>query len=184
MTWKTFHRRGDVLRAVVEVADRRRDGRLPLDVPGVLEAFGDPLTLLGALQLRWHTRLAGRIERELASQPVDLTAAVVAAWRATAEDNPGVRAIIDHHTDEPLDDAMAGVLARSAAKGAAMLAAMAGRSSVAAGAAGTVDPATLRIGREIEAQARAEHAAAGAAAAARASPYASLLGRLRAALAA
>ena len=34
-----------------------------MDVEGVGEAFADELDLLGALQLRWHTRLAGHIER-------------------------------------------------------------------------------------------------------------------------
>ena len=63
MSWKTFQNRGEVLRTVIATADARRDGSLPLDVDGVAETFGDAMTLLGALQLRWHTRLAGRIEQ-------------------------------------------------------------------------------------------------------------------------
>ena len=63
MTWTAFHRRGEVLRNVVETADQRLDGELPLYVDGVAETFADANDLLGALQLRWHTRLAGRIER-------------------------------------------------------------------------------------------------------------------------
>src|SRR5687768_17251284 len=58
-TWTSHHRRGEVLRRVMEAADERRDGVLPTDVDGVAETFGDSLDLLGALQLRWHTRLAG-----------------------------------------------------------------------------------------------------------------------------
>jgi hypothetical protein len=61
MTWKSFHHRGVVLRAVIAEADARRDGYLPMQVEGVSETFGDELTLLGALTLRWHTRLAGRM---------------------------------------------------------------------------------------------------------------------------
>ena len=61
MTWSTFHRRGEVLRGVIDAADTRRDGLLPTDVPGVPETFDDELALLGALQLRWHTRLSGRL---------------------------------------------------------------------------------------------------------------------------
>ena len=61
MTWKSHHRRGDVLREVIRTADERLDGRLPLDVDGVADTFGDELTLLGALQLRWHTLLAGHV---------------------------------------------------------------------------------------------------------------------------
>ncbi len=87
MTWKSYHDRGAVLRDVITAVDARRDGLLPMDVTGVTEAFGDELTLLGALQLRWHTRLAGRIEP--AATPTE-------ARRATARDLPGVRAVIDH----------------------------------------------------------------------------------------
>ena len=62
-TWDSFHRRGEVLRAVVDEANLRRDGMLPTDLPGVAETFRDDLSLVAALQLRWHTRLAGTIER-------------------------------------------------------------------------------------------------------------------------
>ena len=55
MTWTSFHRRGEILRDVIASANRRRDGRLPMDLIGVAETFGDELSLLGALQLRWHT---------------------------------------------------------------------------------------------------------------------------------
>jgi hypothetical protein len=135
MTWESFHRRGEILRAVTTVADRRRDGLLPLDVPGVAETFGDELSLLAALQLKWHTRLAGRIERELSQQPVDLERAVVTAWQGTATELPGILAIVDHHRAHPHDEAMAQAMAKSSAKERTMLAVMAGRAS-AQGSAG------------------------------------------------
>src|SRR5687768_14437207 len=59
MTWNAFRSRGEILRDVTAVADDRRDGALPWDVAGVPAVFADELDLLGALQLRWHTRLAG-----------------------------------------------------------------------------------------------------------------------------
>ena len=99
-----------------------------MDVEGVAETFGDELTLLGALQLRWHTRLAGRIERELMNQPMDLEQAVLTAWRATADELPGVLAIVDHYRAEPLDEAMAEAMAKSADKERTLLAVMAGRA--------------------------------------------------------
>jgi hypothetical protein len=119
MTWKSFHDRGAVLRDVLTTADARRDGLLPMDVPGARETFGDELTLLGALQLRWHTRLAGRIERELDAD--DPSTAGAAAWRATAHELPGVRAIIDHYTEHPLDETMARATRVAAAKEQALL---------------------------------------------------------------
>lgn len=153
MTWKSFHRRGEILRTVITTADTRRDGLLPMDVEGVAETFGDELSLVGALSLRWHTRLAGRIERELMTQPMDLEAAVVAAWRRTADDLPGIRAILDHHRELPTDAAMADALARATAKEHVLLAVMAGRSSAA-------DRAAARVGEQIERQARATAAVA------------------------
>jgi hypothetical protein len=175
MTWKSFHRRGEILRTVIATADARRDGRLPMDVDGVAETFGDELSLLGALQLRWHTRLAGRIERELMHQPMDLEQAVIAAWRATADELPGVLAIVDRHRAEPLDAAMADAMAKSAAKERTLLAVMAGQSS-------GQDEAAVRVGARIEAAARAGHRPVAADPAADANH--GLLERIKAALAA
>lgn len=116
MTWTTFHRREDVLRAVIDAVDARQDGLLPMDVPGVVETFGDELTLLGALQLRWHTRLSGHLERALMLRPDDLGEAGAQAWRTTADELPGVRRVIDHYRSAPTDERMAAALAVSAAK--------------------------------------------------------------------
>ncbi len=121
MTWTTFHRREDVLRDVIAAVDARRDGLLPMDAAGVAEAFGDELTLLGALQLRWHTRLAGRLERELMLAPDDPVAAVDTAWRTTAGELAGVRAVLDHYRDHPLDEQMATATAKAAANERALL---------------------------------------------------------------
>ncbi len=147
MTWTAFHRRGEVLRTVVEIADQRADGELPLYVAGVEETFADATDLLGALQLRWHTRLAGRIERELMAQPMDLERAVVTAWHRTADEMPGVRAVLDHHLEHPLDEGMARAAATAAAKEHVLLAVMAGRG-------GPDDAASVTVGARIEARAR------------------------------
>jgi hypothetical protein len=147
MTWTAFHRRGEVLRTVVETADQRIDGELPLDVAGVAEAFADATDLLGALQLRWHTRLAGRIERELMAQPLDLERAVVTAWHRTADEMPGLRVVLDRHLEHPLDEGMARAVATAAAKEHVLLAVMAGRG-------GPHDVASVAVGGRIEAHAR------------------------------
>ena len=150
MTWTTFHHRGEILRTVTLTADQRRDGILPMDVDGVSETFGDELTLLGALQLRWHTRLSGHIERALLDQPMDLEQAVVTAWHATADELPGTRLVLDRYRTAPLDDAMDAALATAATKERVLLAAMAGR-------AGTRTEATVTAGLELEERARATH---------------------------
>jgi hypothetical protein len=177
--WAAHHRRGDVLRAVVDHADLHRDGLLPTHLPGVAETFRDETELVATLQLRWHTRLAGRIERSLAEQPTDLEAAVVAAWRATALELAGVRMILDRAAEAPADDALAAALDRAATKEHTLLAAMAGRAAMD-------DPGAPAVGRALEEKARAglppapttprAHRADGAAR--------SLVGRLRAVLAA
>jgi hypothetical protein len=146
MTWTTFHRRGEVLRTVIGAADARRDGLLPMDVAGVSETFGDELGLLGALTLRWHTRLSGHLERALMHPPLDAVEAVVGAWQATADELPGIRLVLDHYRAAPLDDQMAAVLVTTTAKEQALLAAMAGRAD----------------GQSLEARARATHRRVGA----------------------
>ena len=141
MTWEA-HRRDDVLRAAMTIADRRRDGALPwADLDGAQETFGEPAELLGALQMRWHTRLSGAIERELTEQPWDLQQAVVHAWRGMAAEMPGVRAILDAEADEEF-------MQRARRKEWTLLA-------TASGLTGMADPQAVRIGQEVEQRARA-----------------------------
>jgi hypothetical protein len=150
MTWTTFHRRGEVLRTVTTTIDARRDGVLPMDLPGVRETFGDELSLIAALQLRWHTRLSGHLEHALMDHPADTDEAVVSAWHATADELPGTRMVLDRYRDDPTDRAMADALRTAAEKEHVLLAAMAGQS--------TADPAvTAAIGRELEERARATY---------------------------
>jgi hypothetical protein len=152
MTWKSFHNRGEILRSVIATAGVRRDGILPMDVSGVAETFGDELTLLAALQLKWHTRLAGHIERELLTQPMDLQEAVEVAWGHAGDELPGVRKILDHYRAAPTSEAMATAMAKATAKEHVLLAVMAGQSSVD-------DPKAAPIGAGIEARARLVHQA-------------------------
>ena len=119
MTWKSFHRRGEILRTVIATADASRDGVLPMDVEGVAETFGDELRLLGALQLRWHTRLAGRIERELMHQPMDLEGAVVDRLAAPPpRSSPASARSSTTTAPSPVDDAMARGAGRRGRQGA------------------------------------------------------------------
>lgn len=122
-------RRAEVLRAVIAACDARRDAVLPTDVPGVAETFSDDLDLLGALQLRWHTRLAGRIEREQADQPEDLAGSVVRAWLAVADETPGVRVVLDMARLRPADERTRSAMTRATAKEHLLLAASAGRAA-------------------------------------------------------
>ncbi|MBC7276494.1 hypothetical protein [Nocardioides sp.] len=150
MSWTSHHKRGEILRGVVAAVDERRDGLLPMDLPGVTETFADELDLLAALQLRWHTRLSGRIETELADQPMDLEDAVVRAWHGAADDLPGIRAVLDRYHALPVDETMADALAKAQAKEHLTLAVMAGKGAFA-------DAQCVQIGSLIELRARAEY---------------------------
>ena len=152
MTGKSFPNRAEILRAVIETANTRLDARLPMDVAGVSETFDSELALLGALQLKWHTRLSGHIEQQLQPEPMDLERAVQAAWIATADELPGVRALLDHYRAHPLDDEMSWTMARAAVKERVLMATMAGQSGIG-------DLAGAPIGARIEAQSRATRAA-------------------------
>jgi hypothetical protein len=148
MTWNTFHHRGAILQTVVETADARRDGVLPWHLPGVPETFRDELDLLAALQLKWHARLSGNIERALMSEPLDLEDAIASAWRLTSTQLPGVRKILDRYTETPSDPEMAAALNRASEKEWIRLAA-------AAGLANDESAAAARAGRGVELKARA-----------------------------
>jgi hypothetical protein len=142
MTWNTYHRRGEVLQTVVETTEARRDGRLPLDLPGVAETFRDELDLLGALHLKWHARLSGNIERALMNQPLDLADAVAQAWRRTSDELTGIRLVLDHYSEQPTGPEMARALAKASEKEWAGLASAAGLASDAGAQA-------VRVGRSV-----------------------------------
>jgi hypothetical protein len=141
MTWDAHATRDTVLREVMTLADTRRDGHLPWHGTGAERVFDSPADLLGALQMRWHTRLSGAIERELTEQPWDLGRAVVHAWRGLSADMPGVRAVLDAHADEP-------AMQRARRKEWTLLA-------TASGLTGMDDPEAVQIGRAGEQRARA-----------------------------
>ena len=150
-SWPEHHNRGEILRAVIATADERLDGVLPMDLLGVSAVFRDELDLLGALSLKWHTRLAARIERELTHGPTDLDAAVIAGWRATARELAGIRLILDRYRDHPTTQAMAEAMTRSTAKEHVILAVLAGKAPADLG----FNPDAARVGALIEQRARA-----------------------------
>src|SRR3546814_9974541 len=81
----------------------------------------------------------------------DLTAAI-SAWRAAADEIPGVREVLDHYAAHPVDDEMAHAMRTAVAKQRQTLAVVAGRVSSM-----DADEHGARIGAEIEAVARAGH---------------------------
>lgn len=129
MSWNTFHSRGETLRAVVDIANERRDGVTPMDAPGVAENFTDELDLVGALLLKWHARLSGNIERVMVLEPMDLESAVASAWRTTAEQMPGVRLVIDRCVEQPATPETERAMNRACEREWARLATAAGLSS-------------------------------------------------------
>lgn len=150
MTWNAFHHRAEVLRTVIAEADARRDGVLPMEMPDVVETFVDEIGLIGALQMRWHTQLAGMIEGELTDVSMDLESAVSSAWHKTAAELAGILAIFDAYTDAPTSEAIAETLTKAHLKDWTLMAAMAGKASAH-------DHRAAAVGRGIEEHARAAH---------------------------
>ena len=148
MTWNAFHHRGEVLRSVIEDADRAQDGFLPMHAPGVADNFRDEMDLLAALLLKWHARLSGNIERALTSEPLELEEAVASAWRRTSEQMPGVRAIIDRATQFPQGREMADNLARAQEKEWLRLAAAAGVATGGSRRAAEAGQRIVRLARD------------------------------------
>ncbi len=175
MTWNAFHHRGEILQTVIDAANARRDGVLPMDLPGVRETFHDELDLIGALSLKWHARLSGNIERALMAQPLDLEAAIVDAWRTSNDEAPGIRLIIDRYTESPSDPEMAVALQRAQEKEWLKLAS-------AAGLASDESASAARAGQRVTTKARAGEPAATTTVDAVVTP--SLVDRIRAVLAA
>ena len=173
MTWNSFHTRGEILSNVIAVANRRQDGRLPMDIEGVRAKFDDEFDVITTLQLKWHTRLAGNLERQLSEQPVDLRAAAIEAWHDTAAEMPGVRLILDRCLEDSVDPRLSVAMAKSTNKEHLLLAVMAGLGSYS-------DELAIPAGKRIAEEARATYVPA--------TPIAperpSLIHRLRSALAA
>ncbi len=149
MTWNAFHHRGEILQTVIDTANVRRDGALPMDLPGVRETFRDELDLISALALKWHARLSGNIERALMAQPMDLEGAIVTAWRTSSDEAPGIRLILDRYTESPSDPEMAVALNRAQEKEWVKLAS-------AAGLANDESASAARAGQRVTTKARAD----------------------------
>ncbi len=120
-----YRQRYRVLQASIEEMDRRCDGAIPSRVPGLWEAFEDDVDLVGALQMRWYTRLSGRIEVQQLRLP-DHDQAVVSAWRLTQAELPGVRMVIDRLIESPTSPRMGLMLAKARRNEHIMVALMAG----------------------------------------------------------
>ena len=149
MTRNAFHDRAETLRAVLVLADERRDGAVPMDAPGVAENFADEVDLVASLLLTWRARLCANVERELSHEPMDLPGAVAAAWRDTAEQMPGFRLIADACADRPAETVMARLVLGAQEREWVRLALASGLGGMAGGTS------SLAAGRSIEAAARA-----------------------------
>lgn len=95
MTWIPPTSRDQVLQDVIDEADRRLDGQVPTDVPGVEHTFRDARTLVDVLHVRWIATLTQQVDLALTELPDEPERAVVRAWRRAARELPGTRMILD-----------------------------------------------------------------------------------------
>ena len=104
MTWDAYHRRKNVLREMLAIADRRPGTTLTelLDsVVGAREAFPTDVDALFDVQMTWFQRLSGQMDRLLSGEHESPDLVPVTAWVTTAAELPGARALLDAHRDEP-----------------------------------------------------------------------------------
>ena len=87
-TWDSFHRRGEVLRAVVEEANVRRDGVIPMELPGVAETFGGGR--VGAGMNDERAVQVGRALEEKARAAYDPVASAAPRHRADSSRNASI----------------------------------------------------------------------------------------------
>jgi hypothetical protein len=117
------YRRSDVLRSVVERAERSGDGAMPwFGVAGIWEQFPGPGQLLAALHQQWLIASTAWITQAVehgGGSPAD---EVRKAYQLAAERHTGLRLILDAHTDHP---ALAPLIKRERAA-VAMMAGLAG----------------------------------------------------------
>jgi AcrR family transcriptional regulator len=139
--------RASVLHAVIEEILERNDGQLPTGVDGIDAHFDNVEDLANAVLLRWHTRLIASLERGLINDPEDRREAVIEAWRHAAEVYSGVRTVIDQlGANPPTDRVRYAVMTTLRNDRAAM--------AIAAGLASGVDAAAVRVGHQLELEAR------------------------------
>jgi hypothetical protein len=87
------------------------------------------------------------VERALSEQPGDPERAVVTAWRRTAADLTGVRAVLDRAAEETESPRVRDMLSTARRNDHTMMATTAGLASGR-------DPRAARVGRRLEQQAR------------------------------
>lgn len=146
--------RAGVLHDVIMEILSRKDGRIPVDIAGIDECFSGVEDLVGALMLRWHTRLIASLERGLLTEPEDRKEAVIEAWRHATWIYWGVRMVLDQLAEDPPNDVVARALQVTARNDWAAMA-------MAAGLASGFDEQATRVGHRLELEARrrneAEH---------------------------
>ncbi|MDX6278126.1 MAG: hypothetical protein QOJ72_2254 [Nocardioidaceae bacterium] len=123
MTWDAYNRRKEVLREMLDVADRHPDTITLTDlldtVDGGREAFANETELLFDIQMTWFQRLSGQLDR-LVTEGADTPEIVaITAWVNAAGEMPGARALLDANSDTT-------ALRKAYAKEHALLAASAG----------------------------------------------------------
>ena len=144
--WDTYHRRAAVLRDVVTQLDA--GAALPVG-PAELAVFEDRADLLRALHYVWSRRVETRVDLALELGHVVREEGVARAWREVAAELPGIRRVLDEHSDDPALRAheqhehrllavaaghatLGDPIAHSAAAGARLVAAVRGSATVAA----------------------------------------------------
>lgn len=150
--------RGEMLRVLLrelEESEQLSAAVAPAErIAHAAETFGSETAVLTALQIVWRARLISSIADQRRDPSLDPVEQVIAAWRRTAEENPGLRRLLDHYRGYPASPETAVALGVATAIEHAYLA----RSSRIAPAG---DPRLAALGAQLEQQARERPAGPG-----------------------
>jgi hypothetical protein len=93
VSWNDFHARGAVLQLVLERARvDPGDPGLFVDLPDIQKLFGGPDGVLLALEHRWTTHLAAKLD-----QAIEDGAPPNTAWNELTAEQPELRAVLDRY---------------------------------------------------------------------------------------
>lgn len=95
VTWGSYHRRQELLRAVVHRAEAGHLDRPWLGVPGLSAEFENDVEVLQELQHWWVCTLVAKLHG------LELTGCAGQAYDDAAAAHPGLRLVLDRYRDHP-----------------------------------------------------------------------------------
>jgi hypothetical protein len=99
---ESLRKRQEMVRAVLETADRTGDFTRPWDrTPGVWTYYASETEILGDLNQEWHEALAGAIYGAMKNGDGDVRDDIALAYEQVTSRHLRLRLLLDGHSDHP-----------------------------------------------------------------------------------